>query len=112
MPGDATSNTPIKSEFASDPDMVELVKEFVDELPARTDSLRTALAQSQYADVQRISHQLKGACGGYGFPTLGEAAAKLEAQLKQTGGNPEVAAVEDITRQVNELVDLCRRATT
>jgi HPt (histidine-containing phosphotransfer) domain-containing protein len=111
MSGDAQSSTPIRSEFASDPDMAELVAEFVGELPDKSQTLNAALQQNQFADLQRLSHQLKGACGGYGFPQLGEAAAKLEARLKQLDAQPKLDAVEDVTRQVNELVELCRRAS-
>ncbi|MDX2117456.1 MAG: Hpt domain-containing protein [Planctomycetota bacterium] len=112
MAADSSSSSPIKSEFASDPDMADLVAEFVGELGSRTQSLQEALSQSKFADLQRLSHQLKGACGGYGFPSLGEAAAKLEASLKKNASEPQAAALDDISRQVNELVDLCRRATT
>jgi HPt (histidine-containing phosphotransfer) domain-containing protein len=91
--------------------MAELVAEFVGELPDKSQTLSAALQQSQFADLQRLSHQLKGACGGYGFPQLGEAAANLESRLKQIGTQPAVDAVEDVTRQVNELIELCRRAT-
>lgn len=111
MSGDIQSHTPIRSEFASDPDMAELVAEFVSELPDKSQTLHAALQKNQFADLQRLSHQLKGACGGYGFPQLGEAAAKLEARLKQIGIQPQVDALEDVTRQVDELVELCRRAT-
>ena len=66
------------SDFADDPDMAELIDLFLDDLPNRVTSLRAALAAGDMAGLRRFAHQLKGAAGGYGYPTLGEAAAALE----------------------------------
>lgn len=100
---------PLKSEFAADPDMAELVQEFIAELPARVDSVVSAYKEYRAADLQRISHQLKGAGGGYGFPTITDAAAKVEHLLKAAADRDEVF-VKSIEADVRALVDLCVRA--
>lgn len=92
------------SEFAEDPDLQELVELFVSELPERVARLHTGLESNALEQVQRIAHQLKGASGGYGFPLIGDCAARVEAAV-QTG-----AAIEQIRRCVNDLSELCRRA--
>lgn len=102
------SQPPLRSEFASDPDMIELVQEFVQELPSRAESLQTLLAASSYPDLRRLAHQLKGAAGGYGFSPISESAAKVEKLLI---ASVEPSQVQELRSQVDELVGLCRRAT-
>lgn len=102
------SQQPLRSEFASDPDMIELVQEFVQELPSRADSLHALLQASSYPDLRRLAHQLKGAAGGYGFAPISESAAKVEKMLHAT---VDPSQLQDLRSQVDELVGLCRRAT-
>lgn len=99
---------PLRSEFASDPDMIELVQEFVQELPSRADTLRSLLDASSYQDLRRVAHQLKGAAGGYGFSPISESAAKVEKMLLT---EVDALQLQGLRSQVDELVGLCRRAT-
>jgi HPt (histidine-containing phosphotransfer) domain-containing protein len=73
----------IRSAYENDPDMLEIVREFAAELPARIAKLETHLAAGEMRELQTLAHQLKGAGGGYGFPQITELAASLEAALKQ-----------------------------
>lgn len=106
MPSSQRSSSALISEFATDPEMRELVEQFVQALPERIEALRCAFEQTRLRDLQRLSHQLKGAAGGYGFPTVGEAAARLEAILRQ----PASAQLEDIAQELDALIGLCSRA--
>jgi HPt (histidine-containing phosphotransfer) domain-containing protein len=99
------SITPILSTYAGDPDMADLIQLFVEEIPDRARSLQEFLERQELVELRRIAHQLKGASGGYGFPTLGEAAGVLEHQLT-AAPTPDLAS---IARQVDELVNLCAR---
>jgi len=102
--GDDRKTDIMRSEFAEDPDLKELVELFVSELPERVARLRTGLEGNALEQVQRIAHQLKGASGGYGFPMIGDCAGRVEAAV-QTG-----AAIEQIRHCVDDLIELCRRA--
>ncbi len=73
---------PIRSIYEDDPDMIEIVREFADELPSRAESAETLLRQGDLGELQRLAHQLKGAGGGYGFAAVTEVAAALEQALK------------------------------
>lgn len=91
------SHEPIKSEFADDPDMMELIELFLQELPERLAAFSDALAAGDISIVQRVSHQLRGSSAGYGFPKLGRAAAEVEDLIREaspplTGITPELAA--------------------
>lgn len=88
--------------------MSELVELFVGELPQRTESLLSAMRTQQWEMVQRISHQLKGASAGYGFPTVGDAAAKVEEIIK-AGPLCDETAIKKLNETVNALITLCQR---
>ncbi|HEX8876608.1 MAG TPA: Hpt domain-containing protein [Phycisphaerales bacterium] len=103
-----TSPMPLRSTLASDPDMVELVQEFVQELPNRAATLESLLTASSFSDLRRLAHQLKGAAGGYGFSPISESAAKVETTLREDVSGEQVQVLRS---QVEELVGLCRRAT-
>ncbi len=96
------------SEFATDPDMAELVELFISELPARVNALNQAWNGKKVTELTRLSHQLKGASAGYGFPTIGQAAGTLEAGLK--GLDAAAASIDGLAAQFKELVELCSRA--
>lgn len=105
MTGD-THGEPLISQFAGDEDMVEIIEEFVRELPSRAEAIEQLTTLARFDEVRRLAHQLKGAGAGYGFPDLGSAAAELE--------NVVAAAPDDLTgvrRAVDALVELCRRAS-
>jgi len=95
--------SPILSDYRDDPDMDELIGEFVAGLAARVDTLRQLVENGDLAGVRTLAHQLKGASGGYGFEVIGQAAGRLEAACK---ASDELARVQG---EVQELINLCRR---
>jgi len=106
-----TGKPPIRSTFASDPDMRELVEFFVQEMPGRITSLRKAFDAAELSDLTRLAHQLKGASGGYGFPSIGAKAGELESALK-TSAVPPAQTLATIKANLDDLIDLCIRAST
>ena len=100
------SQRPLYSDLSTDPDMLELVEMFVSELPDRVAAIEQAVEQASLADLAKLSHQLKGAGGGYGFASITEAAAAVEQQAKS---QTDISAVQE---SLNELLSLCHRATS
>lgn len=98
------SGQPIISELGTDDDIVELVDMFVSELPKRVEAMRQAVEENDLESLKRFVHQLKGAAGGYGFPTITEGARELEQAIEPTEG------IENVRQQVEALADLCQRA--
>lgn len=91
------------STLGGDPDLGEIVDEFVAEMPDRVEKLQRLAAAADWESLRRTAHQFKGAAGSYGFDVLTTSAAQLEAAA--------AAPTEgDILKQVNELAALCRRA--
>ena len=95
---------PLISDFVDDPDMLEIIELFVDGLNDRIASILTAFKDRNFTTVSGIAHQLKGASGGYGYPSLSELAFDVEQLAKQ---NAEDAQIEDA---LTLLVDRCRGA--
>jgi len=102
---DANSTAPIVSEFSDDADMLELVEMFVDELPDRASAIQDAATAEDNDAISHLAHQLKGSGGGYGFPILTDVAAKVE-KLARSGDD-----LAQLNVAINELCDICRRAT-
>jgi HPt (histidine-containing phosphotransfer) domain-containing protein len=102
--------SPIRSEFAGDPEMKELIELFLTDLPVRIESLQAAHAAGNVAVLKRLAHQLRGASAGYGYPTLGFAAGAVEDGIRALGSDTAPQALSRIGEEVNALVDMCRRA--
>lgn len=100
-----SENEALRSEFADDPEMVELVELFVGEMPDRISTLEQCLQQQRLDELHRVAHQMKGAASGYGFPSISSAAKQVENSLK------EGAELDRIQNEVDELIDLCKRIT-
>ncbi len=98
--------TPLRSELADDPEMVELIELFVEELPNRLEAIGEALAAGDWSELSRLAHQLRGAGAGYGFDPISDSAATLEDTV-ELGGEPDLASIRNC---VNELSRLCERA--
>ena len=97
---------PLYSDLAGDEDMMELVEFFVDELQQRIDALKTAMQQSDESELKTLAHQLKGAAGGYGFPSISECAGDVEQGVMACEGD-----IASVTEKVEALINLCRRAS-
>jgi len=111
-PEHASSSKPaIRSEFAGDPDMQEIIEMFVEEMPQRIRQLRESWVAGQFDTVKCVAHQLKGASGGYGFGVLGTAAGALERGAMALASGAAERQLEEVRRQMDELIDLCGRVT-
>ena len=92
------------SEFAGDADMAEILHQFVRGLASRAHEVRRAAEGGDWETLRRLSHQLRGAAGGYGFHPITSAAASVE-KAASAAADPVV-----IREQTEVLIDLCNRA--
>ena len=100
----------LRSEMANDPEIAELVEEFVGELPSRIGALSSALGDGDAIRLRTLAHQLKGAAGGYGFPTIGHVAKRVEEECLRADGSA-AELLERARSGVDELINLCRQAS-
>jgi HPt (histidine-containing phosphotransfer) domain-containing protein len=91
----------IYSSFGNDPDLGDLVEEFVQEIPNRIAVLRSAFEDRDADTLRRTAHQLKGAAGSYGFDQLTPYSAALELSVIES--RPE----DEIQRALQALIDIC-----
>ena len=82
---------PMTSALAEDPELAEVLGEFVGALPQKVTRMFELLTTRDMAELCRFAHQLKGAAGGYGFPRLSARAGDLEARLQRNATFDEVA---------------------
>ncbi|GIK17730.1 MAG: hypothetical protein BroJett003_26940 [Planctomycetota bacterium] len=93
---------PLVSRLQGDPAFTAVIDAFVGEMPSRIADLEAAMTARQLDRVARVARSLKGEGGSCGFPTIGAAAAALEAAL-QSSDDEDVARV-----MLNQLLELCR----
>jgi HPt (histidine-containing phosphotransfer) domain-containing protein len=91
------------SKLAEEPELMELVELFVNELPARLEQLAWACTSHDWPEVARLAHQLKGAGGSHGFAQLTPYAWKLEQAARDGRPEGEVAAA------LERLIAVCGR---
>ncbi|MDG1360730.1 MAG: Hpt domain-containing protein [Phycisphaerales bacterium] len=99
------ASPPLHSIYENDPDLRNLVVQFVDELDGQVQSIRSACISEDFATLRRISHQLKGAAGGYGFDPIGDCAARLEDDMLD-----DEIDIAGLSERVEDLITTCRAA--
>lgn len=104
MPG-PTSDSVIYSELRDDEELLPLIEHFVCRLIDKSDRMVELLRSRRFDEIAQLAHQLKGAGGSYGYPTLSEAARAVEFSAKN---DPEVETVRNL---IATLSDLCHQAT-
>lgn len=68
--------------LADDPDVFDLVEEFVEGLSRRLNELRHAFEQQDWDSLTKLAHQLKGAGGSYGYADLSRLAKTMEGAFR------------------------------
>jgi PAS domain S-box-containing protein len=95
-PAQASSDGAIRSQFADDPDMTEVIGEFVARLPDTLAAMEESLASHNHGELRRLAHHIKGAGGGYGYPSLTEQARRLEDAAKAADAEAARLALDDL----------------
>lgn len=72
----------IYSKFAADEDWQELLHDLIADLPQRLTALDSAVATADFDSLAFLVHQLKGACGSYGFEEVTVLASQLESVMR------------------------------
>lgn len=61
-----------------DPDLHDIIEEFVDGLSDRIVHLKQAFDELDWSQLKTLAHRLKGAGGSYGYPDISRLAARME----------------------------------
>ncbi len=96
---------PIRSTLTDDPDYTELIAEFVSNIPTRVSSIRRSIAENDAKQLTTLIHQLKGACGSYGFHEITPIASAIEHHIAL---GPEMSR---LIPTIESLLSTCLRMT-
>jgi HPt (histidine-containing phosphotransfer) domain-containing protein len=78
----ATNRVLISQLLQEDPELRDIVEEFIDGLTVRLEELKAAYAQLDFEQLATLAHRLKGAGGSYGYPDISQLCANLEQQFR------------------------------
>ena len=95
---------PLQSSLANQPEMHELIDQFIESLSGTVRDLETALDAADTATLERTARLLKGQGTVFGFAKISEAATELEEAL-MAGDEPPL-----IREKLDSLLKLCRAA--
>ncbi|HEV3005153.1 MAG TPA: Hpt domain-containing protein [Pirellulales bacterium] len=93
----------LHSSLADDPDLCQIVRCYIDEMPQRIEGLLARFAAADWDGLATAAHQLKGTAGSHGFPQITLPAAELEKAARQKRSASEVRSALDV------LVEYCSR---
>lgn len=99
-----TSDDKLVSELlCEDPDLHDIIEEFVDGLSDRIVHLKLAFDELDWSQLRTLAHRLKGAGGSYGYPDISQLAARMEQNFKTHRAN-------DFDTQIHQLEGLASAA--
>ncbi len=107
-----TVEEPITSKYADNPDMAELLDDFVSTLPDRIREMRRYVQERKKEELSTLAQQLRVTAsdeGGYGFGEISEAAEKLEVTLGKT---VDWSLVEKAMFQLSSLAHRVKASST
>jgi PAS domain S-box-containing protein len=90
------SNPLVSSLIGGDPDMIELLVDFIDGLQQRFSDISSAYSAKDFAKLSTLAHKLKGSAGMYGLPELASMAGNLEKTAKAFDCERAQALVQSI----------------
>ncbi|MDB4973731.1 MAG: luxQ 3, partial [Myxococcaceae bacterium] len=88
------AHSQLVSELAGEPEMAAVIAKFVERMPDRVRALSDAASKGDRLLLSRLAHQLKGAAGGYGFPSITRTAGVLEHRIADPAVDYHDALIE------------------
>lgn len=89
-----------------DPAFQAVASEFISDIPLRLDAIRSGFQAGDLKATRTLSHQLKGAGGGFGFAAISQRAADLQSTIDNSESR------ELIERAISDLEAACEEAST
>ncbi len=94
----------IRSSSGDDPDLAEIIGQFVEKLPTQITAMAKALANNDYDELRILAYRLKGSGGGYGYACLTEVARTVEAAAKASDTEAATLALNELRKLVDAIV--------
>jgi PAS domain S-box-containing protein len=80
--GQAAPAAVIRSAYAGDPEMAELLTMFLKSLPPIARELRDHFSARRRKELESLLHRIKGTCGSFGFAPIHDVALALERRFR------------------------------
>ena len=77
----ALSTAYVSEEFMDDPEFIELVNKFLEDLPDKLHDINTAYQSHDWANLKALVHKLKGTGASFGYPVITELATLIHKDL-------------------------------
>jgi len=100
----------IYSTFRDDPEMADVLAEFIAQMPNRMAEMRRAAEVGQWDLLRRLAHQMKGAGGSYGYACLSDAARELESHAERKDAESVRLALAGLARMTGGILAGCPAA--
>jgi PAS domain S-box-containing protein len=100
----------LESIFADKPVIVRVLPEFINGLETRLQALNDSLAAGNFEELRRIAHQLKGAGGSYGYPSITAAATALEFHAREQREEDAKASLARVAAQCRAAINGFKRS--
>ena len=95
----------IYSSYHSDPDMQEIVKEYVHTLPVKRENIISAHNNDDFQALRKIVHGLHGSGGGFGFDILSKYGGEIERMIDGDHDKNEIASVlQELQDVINRII--------
>ncbi len=103
---------PVVSDLAAFPQMHQMLACFVEQLPQRISEMLDAARLHDLAQLEKLIGDLKRSAGSHGFVAISREAAETERELHSTTSDANAPSMQtdDLSRTLDNLTDLCRRA--
>lgn len=98
------ASDPVYSARRDDPDFVELLPMFIEELPSMKRAMMEFGKVCDFENLKREAHKLRGSAGGYGFHDLSQLAGDLEDSCKESHRDATI-----ILRELDQLIGYIER---
>lgn len=93
------------ADLEDDAARAELLQGYLHRLAERRAVIHGAHARGASTDLRRVAHQIRGSASSYGFPALGQAAARLEESIDSGAPAPAVQArVEELLTVIDRVL--------
>ncbi|MGD9689906.1 MAG: hypothetical protein AB7K52_09675 [Phycisphaerales bacterium] len=111
MPTTDQSPKTVRSVYADDADMGEILSLFARSLPARLETLQRLWSELRLDELGAAVRQLGREGTGCGYSTLGAAAERFQQKLAELnhGEARNEQDVGEVRRRFQELIDVCGR---
>ncbi len=83
-----------------DPELRDIVEEFVEGLGTRLEELRQAYENLDWEQLTTLAHRLKGAGGSYGYPDISKLCAEMEKNFREHRADAFVSQIAQLNQVV------------